>query len=58
MSTNIYNKGKMILTSFYGGARRGRCLQFTIGHERIEYTEEEVREVADVVNTWLLQKPQ
>lgn len=54
MSTNIYNKGKMILTSFFGGKERGRCLQFMIGHEWIEYTEEEVREIADIVNNWLL----
>ena len=57
MRTNIYNKGKMMLTSFYGVAGRGRCLQFMIGHERIECTEEEVRKVANAINSWLLENP-
>lgn len=56
MSTKIYDENNMSITSFFGGKSRGRCLQFLTG-ECSEYTEEQVREIADAINTWLLEKP-
>jgi len=54
MCRNIFNKFGLIITSFFGGTKRGRCLQFMIGHEWIECNEDDVREIADVIDTWLL----
>lgn len=61
MSTDLLDTQQLIVTSFYGGTKRGPCIQLTPRGEfaqyaRHQYTQlnfTEVEELAQTLNAWL-----
>lgn len=43
---------EMDVTSFYGGARRGPCLQFSINQSYIQLTVDEVDKLRSILTIW------
>jgi len=50
-STHISTELYMI--SFFGGVKRGTCLQLTPTNDHIQLTRDHVEELRDILNTWL-----
>lgn len=44
---------EVVLTSFYGGKERGRCLQIRVGEKLGEFTEDTVREAEFILTKTL-----
>jgi len=47
LSTELY------MISFFGGVKRGTCLQLTPTNDHIQLTRDHVEELRDILNTWL-----
>jgi len=53
MSKNFYEKYGLILTSFYGGEGRERCLQLNISGTYIQLDRENTMELYEALGNWL-----
>jgi hypothetical protein len=53
MSVNILEVGLVKITSFWGGEKYGKSLQFTIGTDYAQLTRKEVLEVKKAIDKWL-----
>lgn len=55
MSTKLAEVGSLQVTSFYGGEKRGVCLQLTppLGEEHVQLTRLEVEKLATLLRKWL-----
>jgi len=56
MSTEIFEKGKMIITRFSGGIKNGMMLQIRIDDKYEKFTAKEITELALVLLSFLANK--
>ena len=60
MSTNIYESNKLIITSFYGGQKRGKMIQITaletkeLGVSYCQLNKDEVTEIIRKLADWIV----
>ena len=47
-----YQNKEMHLTVFYGGIKRGRSLQISIGYEHIQLDNKTAKELAKLLSDW------
>ena len=57
MSNLIFqnDEGDLQVNSFYGGIKRGGCLQLTVEDKYVQLTKEEVQEIKVTLDKWLEQ---
>jgi len=60
MSTNIYESNKLIITSFYGGQKKGKMIQITsletkeLGVSYCQLNKDEVTEIIRKLADWIV----